>query len=244
MKSVPAKATGAQFRLTMPMEGWSIICDFDGTVTPFDVTDAILGRFASSEWETVEEEWLQGRISARECMQSQVGLLRVPRDVLDAFLDTVPIDEGFAGFFQYCEGHGQKLLIVSDGMDYAIRRILARHNLGAIPVIANRLVFLGGDTYKLEFPYGDPGCGSGVCKCRVSGNGEREILLIGDGRSDCCLAGKAACILAKKGKELLRLCEGKGYPHFAYADFFDIRALFAAQNEFPGKERHDSLAGE
>ena len=25
---------------------YSVICDFDGTVTPFDVTDAILERFA------------------------------------------------------------------------------------------------------------------------------------------------------------------------------------------------------
>ena len=29
---------------------YSVICDFDGTVTPFDVTDAILERFARPAW--------------------------------------------------------------------------------------------------------------------------------------------------------------------------------------------------
>ena len=31
---------------------YSVICDFDGTVTPFDVTDAILERFARPAWKT------------------------------------------------------------------------------------------------------------------------------------------------------------------------------------------------
>lgn len=207
---------------------WNIICDFDGTITPFDVTDAILGRFALRQWENIEEEWLQGKITGRECMKSQVELIRASQDELDAFFDSVPIDQGFYEFTHYCEAHGFRLFIVSDGMDYAIRRILVRHNLHTIPVVANRLVFQGGNKYTLEFPFGAEGCGSGVCKCDVAGTENKKILLIGDGHSDCCLAGKAAFTLAKKDKELLRHCENKRYPCQGYTDFFDVCALLLA----------------
>lgn len=221
---------------------WNIICDFDGTITPFDVTDAILGRFALREWEEIEEEWLQGRITGHDCMKSQVELIRASRAELDTFLDSIPIDESFGDFTRYCEAHGIKLLIVSDGMDYAIRRVLARHNLHKIPVIANRLVFQSGNKYTLEFPFGVEGCGSGVCKCQVAGSENKKVLLIGDGHSDCCLAGKATFTLAKRNKELLRLCEEKGYPCQVYDDFSDICALFRAHSGLPDREEHKIFA--
>jgi 2,3-diketo-5-methylthio-1-phosphopentane phosphatase len=205
---------------------WRIICDFDGTITPFDVTDAILEEFAAKEWEDLEQEWLLGKITARRCMELQIGLMDVPIRKLDAFLDTIPITGGFTDFVAFCRHNGLALLIVSDGMDYAIKRILTRHKLNNLPVIANRLLRCGETGYKLAFPYGAEGCKSGVCKCAVAQSGGDQVLLIGDGRSDCCLAGIASFILAKQGLELHRHCEQNQYPHRPYDDFFDIRALF------------------
>ena len=57
---------------------YSVICDFDGTVTPFDVTDAILERFARPAWKTIEDEWVRGAISARQCMERQIPLIEAP----------------------------------------------------------------------------------------------------------------------------------------------------------------------
>jgi len=221
---------------------WNIICDFDGTITPFDVTDAILDTFALREWENIEEDWLQGRITGRECMKNQVALIHASQAELDVFLDSVPIDEGFYDFTRHCVAHGFKLFIVSDGMDYAIRRVLVRHNLHTIPVIANRLVFQGGNKYTLEFPFGVEGCGSGVCKCGVAGTKDKKILLIGDGHSDCCIAGKATFTLAKEDKELLRHCTHKGYPCQAYGNFFDVCALLKAHSEPSTREDNKACA--
>lgn len=218
--------------------GWDIVCDFDGTITPFDVTDAILGRFALPEWEIIEEEWLRGRVSGRECMKNQVELIRASQAELNAFLDAVPIDAGFYDFTRHCVAQGLALRILSDGMDYAIRRVLERHNLHTIPVVANRLVFQGGNKYTLEFPFGAEGCGSGVCKCEVAGSKNKKILLIGDGHSDCCLAEKSTFTLAKKDKELLRHCTHNEYPCQSYADFFDVNAFFQAHSESRAKEDH------
>jgi 2-hydroxy-3-keto-5-methylthiopentenyl-1-phosphate phosphatase len=51
--------------------------------------------------------------------------------------------------------------------------------------------------------------------------------LIGDGRSDCCLAEKAALTLAKAGEALERHCQERQVSYLAYTDFFSILELFA-----------------
>ena len=96
---------------------YSVICDFDGTVTPFDVTDAILERFARPAWKTIEDDGVRGAISARQCMERQIPLIEAPLERLDAFLDTVPVTGGFVEFVRYSRSKGIPLGIVSDGMD-------------------------------------------------------------------------------------------------------------------------------
>lgn len=213
---------------TLAKGGWSIICDFDGTIARFDVTDAVLERFADPAWETVEQEWLAGKITARECMERQVRMIDAEPTTLDAFLATVPLTDGFPEFTRHCEANGLDLLVVSDGMDYAIKRILADNGLGATPVIANRLRFHGESGCSLEFPYGTPGCKSGVCKCDVAKAVGDKILLIGDGHSDICVASVASFVLAKKDKSLHRHCAENNIPHAVYDDFFDVLSFFSA----------------
>lgn len=221
---------------------WNIICDFDGTIARFDVTDAVLENFADPAWETVEKEWLEGAITARQCMERQVRMIDVPPVRLDAFLATIPLTAGFTEFAQFCTANGKDILVVSDGMDYAIKRILADNGLGGLPVIANRLRFHGDSGYRLDFPYGADGCGSGVCKCDVAKAGGDKILLIGDGHSDICLANIASFVLAKRDKSLHCHCRESGVPHAAYDDFFDILRFFcgcSAYRPYPGSEETD-----
>ena len=201
---------------------WNIICDFDGTITPFDVTDAVLAKFAHPSWEAIEANWVAGCISARECMDRQVKLVKASQDELDAFLDAIPITEGFSEFVDFCLSRNLKVVVLSDGMDYSIKRILTKNGFGFIPVIANRVLFQGRSGYRLEFPYGMEGCSSGVCKCAVARALGGNTLLIGDGLSDCCLAGNAAFVMAREGKELLARCQTNGYPHMVWRGFFDV----------------------
>ncbi|MDR2668479.1 MAG: HAD-IB family phosphatase [Desulfovibrio sp.] len=150
-----------------------IVCDFDGTVTPFDVTDALLERFAAPEWKRIEQDWLDGRIGAGRCMELQVGLMAVSPRALDEFLDSVPVREGFVEFADHCRRNKLNLRVVSDGLDYAIKRILRRTGQGDLPVVANRLLCAPGAdvnapaSFSLEFPHKVDDCPAGVCKCRV-----------------------------------------------------------------------------
>lgn len=200
-----------------------IICDFDGTVTPVDTTDALLGRFALPEWVDVEKEWLAGKITSRECMERQIAMIRAEQRDLDSFIDTFALTPGFHEFADFCDRTSVNLCIVSDGIDYTIRRVLSNHGLPNIPVIANHLVFTGGG-YELTFPSAKEDCKFGMCKCDVAGIGKGETVLIGDSHSDTCIAGRASTVYAVRGKPLESYCKGEGIAHTLFDDFYDILA--------------------
>lgn len=204
-----------------------IICDFDGTIALEDVTDTLLERFAEPEWRDVEAAWKAGEISSRECMLRQVHMLHAPIEALDECLDQVAIDPGFPAFVALARRHDVDLLVVSDGLDYAIRRILGRFGLGDLPIYANRLELIGQDRYRLSFPHASDGCakGSGTCKCRIATATEvpHIRILIGDGASDFCAATSVHLAFAKD--KLLVHCRENNLPHVAFADFAQASLL-------------------
>jgi 2-hydroxy-3-keto-5-methylthiopentenyl-1-phosphate phosphatase len=216
-----------------------VFSDFDGTISVEDATDFILSRFADSEWEIIEDEWKRGLIGSAECMQRQIALIHATRQELDQALDEISIDPGFKSFNDFCWEHGIPVTVISDGVDYFIKRILARHHLEYLPIIANELAITGlnGHTsYRLSSPYSDPACASasGVCKCRAVASPDMRIY-IGDGRSDFCVSDKPDLIFAK-GK-LAEYCTQKSIPFIAYCQFTDVtRALQQALPEIIRRE--------
>ena len=53
-----------------------VFIDFDGTLAPGDPTDTLLAKFADPSWLDLEAEFKAGRMTSRECMARQFGLLR------------------------------------------------------------------------------------------------------------------------------------------------------------------------
>ncbi len=53
------------------------VVDFDGTLSVRDTVDAMLEQFADPSWEDVEKEWLDGHITAVQCMQKQLRMVSV-----------------------------------------------------------------------------------------------------------------------------------------------------------------------
>jgi 2,3-diketo-5-methylthio-1-phosphopentane phosphatase len=202
-----------------------IFCDFDGTISIQDATDFILSRFADPQWEHIEEEWRRGAIGSAQCMQRQVALIRATKDQLDAALDEVEIDPSFPAFTRLCHARGISLTVISDGIDYFIRRILARYNLASLPVIANRLAinkFKERMDYRLTSPFSEAACASsaGVCKCSIVGVAAGTRVYVGDGRSDFCVATKPDVVFAK-GK-LAEFCDQQEIAFIPYRQFGDI----------------------
>lgn len=216
------------------MNSWTILCDFDGTISVDDVTDVLLERFSRPGWQELEEEWRTGRLSSRLCMQEQIALLDVSKEELDAQIDELRIDPAFPAFVSAARDAGCALSIVSDGLDYAIRRILGRHGLTDIPIHANHLIQTGPRSWRLESPFADKSCrvDSGTCKCVCAQKAQatrKHVMLVGDGASDFCAAEQVDFVFAKY--RLNEHCRAKDIHHVSIVGFADAINLLPALTE-------------
>jgi len=198
-----------------------VFVDFDGTIAPVDTTDLLLERFAAPAWREIEDDWKAGRIGSRECLVRQIDLVRASEAQMDAFVASIEIDSGFARFARLCRRLGHSVTIVSDGLDRTVQAVLERYDLDLdLPFHANRLQSQGSDRWRLTFPHARSDCQAlaGTCKCRFTEGEPRQLrIVVGDGRSDFCVADRADLVLAKGA--LLDQCRATAIPHLAFADF-------------------------
>jgi len=202
------------------------IIDFDGTLSVRDTVDALLGKFATPEWETIEQKWLAGEISAVECMQQQIRLVKTDHVALESFFRGIQLDASFLPFHEHVSQFA-KIAIVSDGLDHAINVAMRHAAFPELPVYANHLHFVP-DGIDISFPLLNAACiaGNGVCKCAVARNLAQDaggpVVLIGDGKSDACLAKHADVVFAKAS--LIRYCEEQNIAYHPFESFADVLA--------------------
>lgn len=214
-----------------PSARWTIICDFDGTISPTDVTDLLLERYAAPEWTRIERAWQANAISSMECLIQQTELLSMTKEQLQDCLAPVQIDAAFTDFVRYAQAARCVVRVVSEGYSQVIRRLLNRANTPALPIAATYMIPSGSNHWMLGCPYSAPDCdaGAATCKCAVAREGraaDSPTLLIGDGRSDFCLANRADFVFARGA--LLDYCRQHSLPHAAVASFAEARQQLAA----------------
>lgn len=202
-----------------------VFCDFDGTITCRDATDAVLETFALPAWREWEDRWVNGEITSQECLSHQVELIRADRETLVRFAAGLPIDEGLVALDRQCTDHGLPLIIVSDGLDLLIEAILRRHDLLHIPVFSNHLFWTESGIPSLSFPFSMPECRShsGTCKCaltHLSASSSSHIIYIGDGQSDWCVSSNVRTLFAKG--TLRTWCESRGIPYQPFTTLTDV----------------------
>jgi 2-hydroxy-3-keto-5-methylthiopentenyl-1-phosphate phosphatase len=191
----------------------TVLIDFDNTITLFDVLDDIIKRFSvDKRWIALEEAWREGRIGSRECLEGQLGSVRMTKKGLTRYLSRVRLDPYFKKLLMLSRERGMKMAIVSDDFSFIIKRILKESGLDRIRIHSNAMRFRK-DTFKLVFPHTNGRCGRCAnCKrMHLSKYKDRNriIIYIGDGLSDVCPAKHADLVFAK-GSLLKRLRrEGK-----------------------------------
>ncbi|MCK0196739.1 MtnX-like HAD-IB family phosphatase [Ancylobacter sp. 6x-1] len=224
---------------------YRLLCDFDGTVSLCDVTDLLLEAFAEPGWQAIEERWQAGEIGSAACMAQQVALMRAGRAALDALLDSVRIDPAFPDFVAFCREEGLPLAIVSDGLDYAIARILAANGITGVPILANHLDFRPGNRFAMSSPRAaaDCGAGAGTCKCAIAQENAltgQPVVLIGDGRSDFCVSNRVDFVFAKD--RLVEYCGENGIPHHAFEGFAEVAPVLLRLLAMPVPRLDEALA--
>ena len=202
-----------------------VYCDFDGTITTLDATDAVLEAFALPAWREWEARWVRGEITSQQCLARQIELIQADRDTLIEFAADLPIDEGILALDRRCTEHGIPLTIVSDGLDLLIEAVLRRHGLLHLPVFSNHLRWDDNGRPTLSFPFAEKECdsGSGTCKCSLTLPADpltSRPVYIGDGRSDQCVSGKMQTVFAKG--TLLDWCERTGIPCIPFETLAEV----------------------
>ena len=205
-----------------------ILSDFDGTITTRDGLYSFIEQYAKGDWERIEQDWVEGKISSKECLTEEFKLVpNLSEELIENFIKTISIDETFINFYQKLVEKQIGFYIVSDGIDYFINRILEKYGLYGIKTITNHGEFKG-EYFEITFPNDNPVCSNnaGTCKCKVLKDLKKnydKIVYIGDGASDFCVADKADILYAKK--RLLKYCQDKGIKCISYNNFEDINII-------------------
>jgi len=205
-----------------------VLTDFDGTITKKDVCYLLLERYARFYWQGLDREWIEGKISTEDAYTELLKRIDIKKEEFDRFIDSVEIDENFKRFFIECKKNNVEVEVVSDGLDYYIKKILEREGLGDIHFHSNGLTFKGNEMI-LEFKKEnhevcqrkDNPCG--FCKKTVVEEKKKagyKIIFIGDGPSDRCPASEADVVFAKGF--LKSYCEEKKIPFYEFNDFNDV----------------------
>lgn len=201
-----------------------VFCDFDGTVAENDVGNLVFQTFADDRWRQAVQEWLDGRITSKECLLRECEAARATPQALIDLADAQKIDPYFQRFVRFCRHRKIPVSVVSDGLDFYIQRILANHGLDDLPVFANHLAFREGDHLVPEFPFADYTCGRCAnCKgyhLRTARTPGEWLVYVGDGYSDRCAADEADLVFAKR--DLRRYCREAGIAYIEFETFADV----------------------
>lgn len=217
-----------------------VLSDFDGTVTLRDTGWVVFDALGLKEAWDWEYRWRDGEISSMECLAGQWGLVDVPREELLEIVDNAGLDEAFGEFVKRARAAGAEVVVLSDGLDFYLDRMLARVGFSICPEdpepgddsCLTRYVNHGEFTeegIQITFPHRDADCDlCGNCK---SAHLERlrrcfeRVIYIGDGYSDRCPAERSDLVFAKD--HLAQLLDEKGLLYLPFESFDDIiEAMF------------------
>jgi 2,3-diketo-5-methylthio-1-phosphopentane phosphatase len=207
-----------------------LFVDFDGTITQGDVGNLFFRTFGGAACDELVRRFRAGEIAARECFTGEAKAMgRVTSEALEELVDAQEIDPSFRDLVAFCRDREVDLLIVSDGLDYYIRRILGRHGCGEVPFVSNvaTLVRPGGDgriEVSVAFPHADAQCERCACCKRnimLTSSAEEDIIAyVGEGYSDRCPVRYADIVFAKD--VLQTYCQDENISYYPYETFDDV----------------------
>lgn len=208
--------------------GKVVLCDFDGTVTPFVIIDHLYETFAECGLEFAER-WERGEISTMEEMESTFATVTASREELERELAKVDLVPGVSEFISMCQERGYSFAIVSDGLQWYIEYILRQHGITGVRIVASQIHFEPGG-FRFSYPWYDPEnplrATSKPTIIRQHQERGSKVAFVGDGTSDFEVVGVADLIYARH--KLAEYCQSKGVPAIEFTDFFDLLTKWQA----------------
>lgn len=207
------------------MPDFVIACDFDGTITCNDTLHLLVERHGDGRmWRMLHPQLVAGRISVEAAMEQEFATVRVDRaTALATVREHAGLRPGFHQFLAWARRHDYPFFVMSNGFQTLIRDFLAANGEPDLVVSAHDCRF---DTDPATIVWAERGlvctlCGR-PCKrhdlARV--RGEAQVVYIGDGLSDRCVAQAADIVYARAG--LAEYLGDIDVPFRPFGDFHDI----------------------
>jgi 2,3-diketo-5-methylthio-1-phosphopentane phosphatase len=211
----------------------AIFSDFDGTISMRDVGYSVFHHFSNGKNDEILPDWISGKMTTRDCLIAEAGMVNASAEELYKFIDKIDIDPTFQEFVDICDNNQVPLSILSDGLDFYIKYLLGKNNLSHLKFVTNRAI-LENNKIRVEFPHDNKECKRcGICKgeiindFRQNNNGEHKIVFIGDGYSDACGAKEADILFAKE--DLEEHCLKNNIDYLSYDNFSDVQSYLIEQ---------------
>jgi len=195
-----------------------LVVDWDGTVTEVDGLHLVLLEFGDVGIYEEAERRLGLELTLHEVIALEFETVRTPLDAVVAWVrENVRVRPGFAAL-----ARKRRPLVLSSGFRELIDPVLEREGI-ELAVVANRLD-AGPSGWRARFRPGDvcPVCGE---QCKRSDVGRLDdVVYVGDGFSDRCIARGARRVFARDGLAEFLAREGVAFEPFT--DFHELdRAL-------------------
>jgi 2-hydroxy-3-keto-5-methylthiopentenyl-1-phosphate phosphatase len=206
-----------------------IQCDFDGTVTEDDISFILLDAFTKGDWRTINKQHSEGKITVGQFNERAFGLVRASKKaMLDYLKDKVKVRPGFQKLVELCQQKGIRLVIVSNGLEFYIKRILEDMGLYNLEYHAAETRF---HANKLKVRYIGPDgsvVDSGYKEKYVNKylNEGYHVVYIGNGSSDLSPARGAHQIFATES--LLEHCQRTGLTCIPFTSFLEINLVLSS----------------
>ena len=209
---------------------WTIIIDFDGTLTETDTelfvatkmlpgTDARLKKLFDA-YESIE-------IGLLEYFHGYLELVDIESNRFLEIVAETPMRDDLVRLVLSLEKR-IPLIIVSEGLDVYIKPLLDKHGLGNIPLVCNRVVKTG-NRHRIVAADGAESCDrclscKGALVRRMKQQRKQKVAVIGNGASDFCAAKEADATFARDRLEAL--CRQNGVACTHWSDAEDIALFF------------------
>jgi len=200
-----------------------IQCDFDGTIIRNNLSVLLRETFAQGDWQKIESGYLQGHLTVEQSNKLQFALIKEPEERLQEFVrQHIELRPGFVEFVRYCRKSAIPFVIVSSGLDFYIKPVLAQIGMPDLELHCGQTSF-GKDGIIVSYydPEGNI-INQSFKRKHLSSLQKRDnnVVYIGDGLSDLEAARQADHVFARD--HLGRLLNTKAVACSAFSDFYDL----------------------
>jgi len=207
-----------------------VFCDFDGTVCLQDVGEQFFLKYAGEKAKQSIQRLLKDKITMQQWLTELFEAIpSISQEEYFNFVDQFIVDPRFIEFVRFCKTQEIPIMVLSDGQDAYIERVLANADLKKVPFFANHTEFLsvnGRNKIAVSFPHTDAECNlCGNCKRNHILNASADddiIVYVGDGYSDRCPVKYADFVFAKQ--QLVKHCQEQNITYFEFNHFGDVQA--------------------